>query len=396
MRERTFLLSEIMAEYTAMEKRISDVYDPADSSQRSAELEYEMQRARDRMRYVDPQTCGKILGHDRYWTRQFLARYLDRCDASICERPDDGYRLARHAPELARRIRVGSNARYFDSERDKASAEVWALAVQGSACRSADEMAEAELVFQRAFALLKRRGVGPKAVAELERRYAAYLAVARDAEADEHLERSLEICRRIGYRAGEADALALRGYVSFHAGRPGAVADFVEAMRLADLQTRRGKDTYNSSLQNLTGTLLLRGKGLREQEAAVVLLQQVKEELKGRSLSARKVKLVWIEGLMLRNLGVDRHAQRQLNKAREGLFSLKQPLDFTLVSLDLGQLLLSGEEVEAVRDLGRDTQEKLTELTDDPTLLEIISLWPRTASSVEDFLELRRDVAAIR
>lgn len=383
-----------------MEKRISDLYDPGDPSERSPELEYELQRARDRMRYVDPHTCGKILGHDRYWTRQFLARYLDRCDAVICEQPRDGYRLARHVPELARRIRVGSDVRYFDSEREKASAEVWALAVQGSACRAADEMAEADLVFHRAFALLRRpeqgQKVGPKALAELERRYAAYLAVAREAEADKHLERSLEICRKYDYRACEADALALRGYISFHSGAKGAVTDFVQAMRLADMGTRRGKTTYQLALHNLTGTLLLRGKGLREQEVAVVLLQEVKEDLKGRSLSVRKAKLVWIEGLMLRNLGVDRHAQRQLNRAREGLFILKKPFDFLLVSLDLGQLLKSGGETDDVQDLGADTRTKLQVLTDDSTLLEIAARWPKSASSTKDFLELRRAVAAIR
>ena len=86
-----------------MSKKISD---NRKSAKVPADLAAERQRARERIRYVRPEIAGKVLGHDRYWTVQFLDLYLERCDETAFDVPSDAYLLAQHLPEVARRIRV--------------------------------------------------------------------------------------------------------------------------------------------------------------------------------------------------------------------------------------------------------------------------------------------------
>lgn len=374
-----------------MDKIISDYRKTARSRQ---DWNVERRRARERMRYVEPHNAGKILAHHRYWTVQFLELYLERCDETAFDVPSDAYLLAQHAPELARRIRISDKAGEYLSVTEKLSGIVLALAAKGSCCRAADEFDEAELCFRRAFRGLKDRKAAPVAMAELHRRYAALLATVRSREdASTHIERSLDYFREADDRAGHADALALRGYLRSEEMPGAAILDFIEASRFADLRSARGKRTARAALYNVIGTVAMGSSvSLRDQETALKVLQNLKNELKGSPTSVRKMKALWIEGLLLSNLQIDRHAERQLGKARKGFAGLGQAMDFAVISTEIVQFLISRGEVESAKRLAMETLDELQAMEASPSQLEIVRRWSQRAPTMESTVEAREQL----
>lgn len=361
-----------------MNKRISDhrkfEKDPE-------ELKKERQRARERMRYVKPKIAGKVLAHHRYWSVQFLELYLERCDETAFDIPADAYLLAQQAPEMARRIRVGPGAGEFDSPLDKMSGIVLALAVKGSCCRAADEVAEAELCFRRAFEGLGRHEASPIVMAELHRRYAALLLLAGSAKVEDHIEQSLDFARAASFRPAVADALALRGIVAGEKRPAVAVQDFLEATRLADLRSPRGNRTAKASLQNVATAIAYGSVALKDQETALRFLTRLKEDLKGTPTSSRKLKVLWIEGLLLGNLRIERHAKRQVKKARKGLWGLGDIPSFITVSVDLIWLLTMFGESDEAREVALDTATRIEAADTAPALLAMLKRWIEEAPS---------------
>ena len=374
-----------------MNKKISD---NRESEVEPGSVADERQRARERMRYVKPKIAGKVLAHHRYWTIQFLDLYLERCDETAFDVPADAYLLAQHLPEVARRIRVGPKAREWDTPLEKMGGIVMALAVKGSCCRAADEIAEAELCFGRAFGGLGKHKVSPLVMAELHRRYAALLLLKKSEDFSQHIERSLQAAESASFAPGLADALALRGIATTETHPAGAVQDFIEAARLADLRSPRGDRTARASLHNVAYTVAYRSVSLRDQETALRLLTRLKSSLKGTPTSVRKLKVLWIEGLLLGNLRIERHSKRQLMKARKGLLGLNDIGSFLVVSIDLYRLLVEfGDETEA-QDLSRETVAIAESRIQDPGLLGRLRSWVDRKPSPEAILEIRDLVQA--
>lgn len=336
------------------------------------------------MRWVKPETAGKVLGHYRYWTVQFLELYLERCDETALDVPADAYLLAQHAPELARRIRIGDEAGEYESATEKLSGIVMALAVKGSCCRANAELDEASLCFRRAFEGLNHRKAEPRVMAELHRRYAALLAVLKSPAAMDHVESSLECCRANGYSAGEASGLVLRGYIRSETHPADAILDFIEASRVADSRSTRGKRTTRAALQNVIGTVASRPIGLRDQENALRLLQRLKNELKGTPTNVRKLRVLWIEGRLLANLRIDRHAERQLRKARKGFLGLGKAIDYAIVSVELIRFLLKAGDSDKASFCAEETWDQLGSLKCDRRHLEIIGRWTAQKLSVDN------------
>lgn len=379
----------------SMSKKISD---NRKSAEKPADLATERQRARERIRYVKPEVAGKVLGHDRYWTVQFLELYLERCDETAFDVPADAYLLAQHLPEVARRIRVGPAARDWDTPLEKMGGIVMALAVKGSCCRVADETEEAELCFTRAFRGLGNNEPSSEAMAELHRRYAALRATSRRTEeASEHLEKALEFADRCDYSAGVADGLALRGYINAEINPSQAVMDFLQAARQADRKTSRGMRTIKASLRNIIATVAQgkRNISLRDQEMALKALQVYKSELKGQPTGIRKMKVLWIEGLLLSNLRIERHARRQLGKARRGFLRLDVPLEYALVSIELIQhLLWSGDDEEA-QAVAKETWKVLDKKRLSEAQLQILRDWLDSDLTADGAQETRNKLMAI-
>lgn len=373
-----------------MSKKISDNRkSAANAMKKPADLAAERQRARERIRYVKPEIAGKVLGHDRYWTVQFLDLYLERCDETAFDVPRDAYLLAQHLPEVARRIRVGPKARDWDTPLEKMGGIVMALAVKGSCCRAVDEIAEAELCFDRAFKGLGNHQPSPVVMAELHRRYAALLLMKRSSGVEKHIDHCLEYSEEASYKPGVADALTLRGVVNAQADPAQAVQDFLQATRLADLKSPRGERTAKAAMHNVSYAVAYGSVGLRDQETALRLLVRLKNELKGTPTSVRKLKVLWIEGLILGNLRIERHAKRQLSKARRGLLSIGDVGSYLVVSIDLYRSLIEFGDEEEAREIALDTLSQAEAHNQDPELLARLRRWVEEKPALEKLIEMR-------
>lgn len=364
-----------------------------------AREEQEKQRGRDRLRYVSPKTCGKITAHDRYWTLQFLVRYLFRCETLSLERPRDGYLLARPLPDLVDRIPVRpDDVRHFDSEKEKRAHEVLAHAVLGSACSLAGEPEEADLAFRRA---ADRLPAPAWAGAELKLRYGSHLARMGDASAERYLADSLDLWARAGDEIGRARTHLARGTLL---GLPVAdcVVELARAIILPDRRTKVGRRTCNRAIQALARKDLVLAPGLAKQEEAFFLIKTAQDAFKGRSTDPRKARLVWIEGVLLGNLAVSRHAERLSRAARSHFRELKALVDFVLVSLDLARFLVAEGSIQAARELRAATLEDLAPLEDafedlgsdaGSRVIELVASWPEAKDS-SDLTLLRRRIVA--
>ncbi|MEO1370090.1 MAG: hypothetical protein AAFX50_23150, partial [Acidobacteriota bacterium] len=105
------------------------------------------------------------------------------------------------------------------------------------------------------------------------------------------------------------------------------------------------------------------------------LIKQARGALSSQPRSLLKAKLLWMEGLLYRNLHFARHAARLLGRARSMLEALGLAELFAIVSLDLAAVLLDDGEIEAFLELRRDTDAKLRKATSDPRLLEALGRW---------------------
>ncbi|MEM9554733.1 MAG: hypothetical protein AAGC60_10775 [Acidobacteriota bacterium] len=342
-------------------------------------LSEEQKKARDRMRLVTPETSYKVLGHPRYWTVEFLRLYLDHCDAVALDDPDAACTMAEQAPMLAQRIRVGERSGEFPNEAQKRSLRLLALAVHGSCCRASERLRQAQECFDACEAFLAE-GVTLEAAAELKRRQAGLLGMRGDTRALRLVDEALEIFARASGLEGEAEALLLRAALEHRFQRATGLADASRAMRAARLTTDRGQRTVEAALHFLTFTLLDERPTIVEQQQAYRILQAVKKRLAHRPKSLRKMKVFWIEGLLLSSLGITRHAVRRLAKARDGLLSLGHAFELALVSLDLACAHLEDGEPERARRLAAATRSDLEELDAEPEILQSLETWNRTSS----------------
>ena len=204
------------------------------------------------------------------------------------------------------------------------------------------------------------------------------------------MERAVELCRQASLAPCLADALQLRGLMLTYTAKGGA-ADYVEAMRYADLRTARGRRTFSAAVQNLALAATTQAVTLQEQEQAYKLLQTVKEMLAKQPKSVRKMKVYWTEGLLLQNLGVSRHAARRLLKARQGFRELNQLVDFVLVSLDLATLYCEEADQASLHELAEETCRVVAEESEEPRLLELLHPWLRAPDRASRFRDLLRE-----
>ncbi|MEM1177322.1 MAG: hypothetical protein AAGM22_03185 [Acidobacteriota bacterium] len=337
--------------------------------------------ARRRIRYISPLNAGKVLAHRRYWTLPFLKLYLEACDEKIFEDPEEGYLLCQHAPELARRIEVHGNTETGESTAwsygdpaEKRSWRVRALAVWGSSCRAYGEFTQAEAAYRLATELAGE-GVDAESFGELRLR-AAVLAFARyDDGAAQLLDLAIDDFTASACRARLADAWVVRGALRIRDMDPRGLVDSARALELADTASTRGRRTMVGALHNMAIAATRGTSSIESQEVAHRLLQTVKRRLANKPRSLTKMRIFWVEGLLLAKMGITRLAEKRLTRVRDGLEQLGAPLAFVLASLDLAAILASDGGVDAARALASDTALRAREMASDPAFLRVIDRW---------------------
>ncbi len=76
-------------------------------------------------------------------------------------------------------------------------------------------------------------------------------------------------------------------------------------------------------------------------------------------MDLRKLQSLWVEGLLIHRMGLTRHSERLLNRAKEGMEKLGLHEEAAVVGLDLAVLLANDGEVEAAQLLVYEVCEQL-------------------------------------
>ncbi|MEM6794660.1 MAG: hypothetical protein AAF725_11820 [Acidobacteriota bacterium] len=330
--------------------------------------------ARRRIRYISPLNAGKVLAHGRYWSLPFLKLYLEGCDEKIFLEPEDGFLLAQHAPELARRIGVGGEGHYL-SEREKRSWRVRALAVWGSSCRAYGELTQAEAAYRLGFELLEE-GIDDESSGELHLRAAVLALTQAHGDAASLVESALESFERSAIDQKRADALAIRGLIKIMASDPEGLVDSARVLSLVDPGGARGRRTMVSALHNMALAATRGTSSIEAQDFACRLLRETKRKMASKPNSSPKMKVLWVEGLLLAKMGITRLAEKRLARSRDGLRKLHDPFGFALASLDLVALLLGDGRGMLARLTAQETLEVVRgEMTADEGLVDALSDW---------------------
>ena len=349
--------------------------------------------ARRRLSYVTAENCGKVLARATYWSTEFLDLYLDRCDEAGLHFPAEGYVLARQAPELAARIRVGDQDGEFATEAQKLSARVTAMAVLSSCCRSLGKLREAELAIKWAQDLAVGARLSPRAGCELVRRQAALKMTRREPDAEAWIEHAVGLAEKLEDPANLADALVMRGTFLAQAER-GGVEDVARGLSMADLKQPRGRRTFDAGLFNISRGALRTGN----RAEATEWLAHIKQRMARLPRSINKMRVAWMEAVFSAELGSVRYAVRLLERARLQLLELAGVADFVLCSMDLvGIHLLDGDFPEAQRVV-EDTRQRLEAIALDRTwaaeLVPLVEAWGQAGDSSRKWELCKQEMSA--
>lgn len=356
-------------------------------------------RIRRQIRRITPGDAHRILGHDRYWTRPFFEEYLELCDETAFQVPQDGYQLARIAPDLANRIPDDPERFGFYSIGEKRDAMVRALAVRASACRAAGWLGEAEDNYDHAFRLAEQCSATRSAVVDLQLRYAVLLTTRHDPRAFTLADDAVAFYERAEDRADLACALVIRGTIRTHTRRELGLPDYLRACSLGYPRKGRCQRAYLAALTNsLYEMAHARVFGLDTLE---VLLQHARQALRSFSrkpITIPKATLTWIEGLLHARLGISRIAERRLERARASFRSLEEPVDLLLASLDLALLYLQEGEKEKLAKLSSELRGDIESYGEAADLDTLATAWRRALPSPteEELRELRASLASRR
>lgn len=337
--------------------------------QRITEFERAAQR---RIGYVSPLTAGKVLGHERYWTLPFLRLYLDLCDETAFHHPEEGYLLGQHAPELARRIPYGEQG--YQTELERRSWRVHALAVWGSCCRVCGELTQAESAYRLARELGERHSVSADCRGEVHARLGVLRLTQGRPQALEEVSRAIELFASSDNHRRVADCLSIRGLARYLSGDPKSLADLTRALELADGRGVRGRRTVTTILHNMALVITGGGVDVTAQEMAYRLLTVVKRRLP-RNRSVQKAKIIWVEGLLLARLGITRLAERRLQRARKSFRQSQEAFELAAVSLDLVCFYLEEGDLAAAEEMAVETHCLVLALSQDPRLREAAEEW---------------------
>ncbi|MEM8995813.1 MAG: hypothetical protein AAGF23_13585, partial [Acidobacteriota bacterium] len=236
------------------------------------------------------------------------------------------------------------------------------------------ELTQAEAAYRLASELASE-GIDAESSGELRLR-SAVLAFARfDDAASQLLEMAIADFGDADRPDRLADAWVVRGALRIREMDPRGLVDSARALELVDTGTARGQRTMVGALHNMAIAATRGASSIESQEVAHRLLRSVKRRLANKPRSLTKVRVFWVEGLLLAKMGITRLAEKRLVRVRDGLEHLKAPLALVLASLDLAAILISDGALEAARELADDTAARVRGLSVEPAFLHVIERW---------------------
>ena len=334
-----------------------------------------------------PESADQVIQRSKYWTPEFCWLFFDRCDELIFDDPQAGLGAAEMAPELASLV-----AKFCRGSDSSATLSLRALGVLASAYRAVGELEQAEETYQEALALAGTERLPEVDLANLFFRIAVLRSFQdRLDEAHRFASQSVQIYRRSDLASRElhlGEALTIRGYVCFQSeDYASAMKDWSEALSCTDPKKR--PRVYHSATHNLACGLVANTVDPRSLSAVERCLRQARKFLSKRPRSLPKLRLIWLEGVIMIRFGSTRRGEVALMTARRSFIEMEAPFDMALVSLALGKYLSQSKQFDEAKALASETQELFRVLCSDRQTHRALELWKEgvlaRAFSVERF-----------
>ncbi len=321
-----------------------------------------------------PDQADQVIQKAKYWTPAFCWLYFEKCDELIFDDGHAGLRAAKVGPELVELV-----SRFSRDPEPRAPLRLRAFGVLGSAFRAAGDLARADEIYQDGLRLVKAGQIPATEKANFLFR----LAVLRSVQ--NRMEDALRLAGgsvRIYRESDEpirqrhlGEALVIRGHLYGLVGdNAAAMKDWSEALSCTDPKKR--PRIHHCASHNLAYALVEKGAvDSRSLSTVESHLTKARKFLSKRPRSKQKLRLVWLQGIIMMRFGSTRRGEAAFKTARRGFVEMKAAFELALVSLDLGRYLYRSGELEELRMLAVETQQIFSTLCADPQANQALIVW---------------------
>lgn len=282
----------------------------------------------------------------RYRSWPLAEALLQECQRCWSEDPLEGEQFAETALEVADCLTANG---FRGALLHDLKAEIWSYI--GNCRRIRSRLNEAKEAFSRGEQHLLRGSGDPNERARfLDLESSLLRAQRRFGEAAAALTQAIEIYRQSGNLHSEGRALMKQAKLLADAG---AAEDAVPLLkRAANLIDPQREPRLGFLLKlNLAWHLVESGHA-REGRA---LLGEIRDAVRRLGSRHDRLRVLWLEGAVRKELGQFELAEEALGQVREGFISAQIPYDVALVSLDLAALYLEAGQTNRVRKTAIET-----------------------------------------
>ncbi|MCP4549749.1 MAG: hypothetical protein GY835_25115 [bacterium] len=273
----------------------------------------------------------RVTKDKEFWRPRFCRAFFDWCDENAFDAPNLAVKRASMAVEIAEK----TNDRHLVCR---------AMGLLVSGHRMVSEFEEARIVLNNALALAEGCSC---CLCDLYRRKGLlHLYQADNEEAHKFFNLAIAEYKNIEDTDGVGRTLVSRGISHFYlVGVDEALADEDRALQLLSSETPQ--IFHLAALNNIAGFLALGDE--RHFSRVSQHLANFREKLKGvDGFSSVRVRLRWIDGLVLARIGEYRRAIQMLENAQGALLRLRQDPEVVAISADLSRLYYEKENYRAI------------------------------------------------
>ncbi len=321
-----------------------------------------------------PDQADLVIQRAKYWSPTFCRLYFEKCDELIFDDGRAGLEAAEVGPEL-----VALVSRFSRDSEPRPPLRLRALGVLGSAYRAVGDLVRSEEIYQDGLRLLRTEHVPTTEKANFLFRLAVLRSVQNRPDQALNLasgsvrvyRESNEPIRRLHF----GEALVIRGYLYKQSGDlAAAMKDWSEALSCTDPRSK--PRVHHCASHNLACGLVAKGAvDSRSLSTVEGHLSKARKFLSKRPRSRQKLRLVWLQGLIMLRFGSTRRAEAALKTARRGFLEMAAAFEFALVSLELGRHLYGSRELEKLEVLAVETQQLFSTLCADQKANRALAIW---------------------
>lgn len=319
-------------------------------------------QARKMIRALDlPNDLHQVQKRRFYRCEAFLDLFIECCETVVFHAPRDGLPMAETAVQIAEEI-----------DHCNADLKVRALAVLAGTHRQLRDFPAAEQLYQRALSM---------SVEKLTRAF-LYCRISVLRNKQKRLSEALELTEEaIGIYQQHAENSSQFGIGFFyravaHLEAKDYDAAFLDFSRsLAYLNPKEHETAHYCAMHNLALVVGLAAVSLDDLNAALKRLHNARKLIKTGLKSVPRLKLRWLEGVILAKIGSENLAESVFITARKGFLKLGAVAEAAYTALDLGVLLYNDQRWDELEALAVESHALLKSKSADDEALAALLLW---------------------